>query len=315
MLSSTADHLYWMARSMERAENTARMLDVTHRMSLLKQSAAEPFQEWSAILTISGLYQQYADRYGLVTAENVLRFMTLDEANPSSIYSSLFNARENARAVRGTISVEMWEAINHTWLEMRDAHPERLGTDRVSSFFDWVKDRSHMSRGVTHGTMLRDDGFRFLRLGTFLERADNTARLLDVKYHILLPSLADVGGAADYYQWSAVLRSLSSLSSYRKVYRDLITPRRVAELLILRRDVPRSLAACTGEVNRLVQELNGPRSTELIRRAGLLDAEMRYGVIDDVMQAGLHEYLTGFLDRIYGIADQINATYFWTVDA
>lgn len=314
MLSSTAEHLYWMARSMERAENTARMLDVTYRMSLLKHGASEPFQEWAAILTISGLYEKYAERHKLVTAEKVIHFMSLDGDNPSSIYNSLYNARENARAVRGTISVEMWEAINHTWLEMRDIRPGRITGDKVADFFDWVKDRSHMSRGVTHGTMLRDDGFRFLRLGTFLERGDNTARLVDVKYHILLPSLADVGGAADYYQWSAVLRSLSALSCYRKIYRDLITPRRVAELLILRRDVPRSLAACASEVNRLAQELNGPRSRELIRRTGMLDAELRYGTIEDVMDTGLHEYLTAYLERIYAVADEISRTYFWAVD-
>lgn len=314
MLSSTADHLFWMARSMERAENTARMLDITYRMSLLKQATAEPYQQWSAILSISGLYEQYVEHYGDISAENVLRFMSLDERNSSSIYSSIYAARENARAVRGTITVEMWEAMNHTWLEMRDTPQSRLTGDQVSDFFDWVKDRSHMSRGVTHGTMLRDDGFRFLRLGTFLERADNTARILDVKYHILLPSLADVGGAADYYQWSALLRSLSALSSYKKVYRDLITPRRVAELLILRRDVPRSLAACTAEVSRLSQELNGPRSKDLIRKTGLLDAELRYGSIDDVMITGLHEYLTGFLARISGIADEINTTFFWAVE-
>ena len=314
MLSSTADHLYWMARSMERAENTARMLDVTFRMALLKHRDAEPFQEWAAMLTISGLYEKYVERHGLVDAGKVIHFMSLDETNPSSIYASLYNARENARAVRGTISQEMWETINHTWLEMRDTTRAALTGDKVSAFFDWVKERSHMSRGVTHGTMLRDDGFRFLRLGTFLERGDNTARLLDVKYHILLPSLAEVGGAADYYQWSAVLRSLSALSSYRKVYRDLITPRRVAELLILRRDVPRSLAACASEVNRLVQELGGPRSKELIRRTGLLDAELRFGIIDDVMKLGLHEYLTNYLARIYVIADEISRTYFWPVD-
>jgi len=314
MLSSTAENLFWMARSMERAENTARMLDVTYRMSLFKHGAGEPFQEWAAILTISGLYEKYVERHGLVTAEQVIHYMSLAEDNPSSIYNSLYNARENARAVRGTISVEMWETINHTWLEMRGIRPERVSGDLVSGFFDWVKDRSHMSRGVTHGTMLRDDGFRFLHLGTFLERGDNTARLLDVKYHILLPSLADVGGAADYYQWSSVLRSLSALSCYRKIYRDQITPRRVAELLILRRDVPRSLAACADEVNNLAQELNGPRSRELIRRTGQLDAELRYGAIDEVMAAGLHEYLTAYLERIYGIADEVSRTFFWAVD-
>lgn len=312
MLSSTAEHLYWMARSMERAENTARMLDVTYRMSLLKHATGEPFQEWAAILTISGLYEQYAERHGLVSADQVIRFMSLDAENPSSIHSSLYNARENARAVRGAISVEMWEAINHTWLEMRDMPPERISGDKLSRFFDWVKERSHMARGVTYGTMLRDDGFRFLGLGTFLERGDNTARLVDVKYHILLPSLADVGGAADYYQWSSLLRSLSALSCYRKIYRDQITPRRVAELLILRHDVPRSLAACASEVNGLALELNGPRARELVRRTGLLDAELRYGVIDDIMAAGLHEYLTAYLSRIYGIADEVSRSFFWT---
>ncbi len=314
MLSSTADHLFWMARSMERAENTARMLDVTYRMSLLKHSTAEPLQEWMAMLTISGLDKLYAERHGAIEPEKVIRFMSLDDENPSSIYSSIYSARENARAVRGTITVEMWETMNQTWLQMRDTSDAAIEGDRVPEFFDWVKDRSHMSRGVTHGTMLRDDGFRFLRLGTFLERGDNTARILDVKYHILLPSLAAVGGGADYYQWSALLRSVSALSSYRKIYRDQITPRRVAELLILRRDVPRSMALCTGEVNRLVNELDGARSTELRRQCGLLDAELRFGRIEDVMETGLHQYLTLFIDRIYGVADKINTTYFWSED-
>ncbi len=314
MLSSTADHLFWMARCMERAENTARMLDITYRMSLLKHSTAEPLQEWSAMLTISGLNKLYAERYGDIVPETVIRFMSIDGDNPSSIYSSIYSARENARAVRGTITVEMWETMNQTWLQMRDTTADRITGDRVSEFFDWVKDRSHMSRGVTHGTMLRDDGFRFLRLGTFLERGDNTARILDVKYHVLLPSLADVGGGADFYQWSALLRSVSALSSYRQIYRDQITPRRVAELLILRRDMPRSMAVCTGEVNRLVNELKGARTDDLIRHCGLLDAELRYGRIEDIMDTGLHQYLTLFIDRIYGVADKINTTFFWSPD-
>ena len=312
MLSSTADHLYWMARSMERAENTARMLDVTYRMSLLKQSTAEPFQQWSAMLSISGLQELYAERYAEVSAANVLEFMALDETNPSSIFTSLQNARENARAVRVTMTSEMWEALNHTWLQICDRQGRGIPEDGVSAFFEWVKQRSHHSRGITHGTMLRDDAFRFLRLGTFLERADNTARILDVKYHILLPSLADVGGAADYYQWSALLRSVSAFESYRKVYRDLITPKRVAELLILRADMPRSLAVCTSEVNRLVQEINGPRAGELIRHSGLLHAELRFGRIDEIVALGLHEYLTAFLARIGSIGDLINQTYFWS---
>jgi uncharacterized alpha-E superfamily protein len=157
----------------------------------------------------------------------------------------------------------MWEALNAPGWKCAASTPRGIAEDGVSPFFEWVKERSHLSRGIAHGTLLRDDTFRFLRLGTFFERADNTARILDVKYHILLPSLSDVGGAADYYHWGALLRSVSAFESYRKVYRDLITPVRVAELLILRPDMPRSLMACMNEVNRLVQEINGPRATEL----------------------------------------------------
>ena len=314
MLSSTADHLYWLGRGMERAENTARMLDVTYRMSLLKQGGVEPHHEWRAMLSISGLHEDFEARYDEPNAAKVLHFMALDEKNPGSIYNSIYTARENARAIRGTITSEMWEALNGTWLEMRRIQAAGIAEDGVSQFFEWVKERSHLSRGIAHGTLLRDDIFRFLRLGTFFERADNTARILDVKYHILLPSVADIGGAADYYHWGALLRSVSAFESYRKVYRDLITPKRVAELLILRPDMPRSLMAAMNEVNRLLQEINGPRAGELLRRCGLLHGELRFGSIDDIFARGLHEYLSEFLERIYDMGDLINTTYFWSTD-
>jgi uncharacterized alpha-E superfamily protein len=311
MLSSTADHLYWMARSMERAESTARMLDVTYRMSLLKHGTSAPFQEWSAVLSTSGLHYEFAERYPEINAENVVHFMALDEANPASIISSLGSARENSRAVRGTITSEVWEALNHTWLMIQERRDAGIAADGVSAFFDWVKERSHLSRGISYGTMLRGEPFRFIRLGTFLERADNTARILDVKYHILLPSLQDVGGAADYYQWGALLRSVSSFESYRKVYSDVITPKRVAEMLILNADLPRSLRFCLREVHRLVGEIGGPRAGELIRQVGLLQGELEYGRIDDIVGQGLHEYLTGVLSRICSIGDEVSKTYFW----
>jgi uncharacterized alpha-E superfamily protein len=299
---------------MERAENTARMLDVTYRMSLLKQAVAEPHHEWRAMLSISGLHEDFEERYDEPSAANVMHFMALDEKNPGSIYNSIFTARENARAVRGSITSEMWEALNSTWLEMRGIHAQGIAENDLSPFFEWVKERSHLSRGITHGTLLRDDTYRFLRLGTFFERADNTARILDVKYHILLPSLSEVGGAADYYQWGALLRSVSAFESYRKVYRDQITPKRVAELLILRADMPRSLTTCMNEVNRLLQEINGPRAGEVLRRCGLLQGELRFGSIDDIFAHGLHEYLSEFLERIYDMGDLINKTYFWSTD-
>ena len=314
MLSSTADHLYWMARSMERAENTARMLDVTYRMSLLKQAALEFNQEWRAMLSISGLHEDFEKRYDVPSAANVLHFMALDKQNPGSIYNCIFKARENARAVRGSITSEMWEALNATWLEMRRIQAEGIAEDDVSRFFDWVKERSHLSRGIAHGTMLRDNTFRFIRLGSFLERADNTARILDVKYHILLPSPKDIGGAADYYQWSAILRSVSAFESYRKVYRDQITPKRVAELLMLRTDMARSLITCVSEVNRLLHEIDGPRAGELLQRCGALRAKLHGENVDGIFQQGLHEYLSEFLDEIYELGDLINTTYFWSTE-
>jgi uncharacterized alpha-E superfamily protein len=303
-----------MARSLERAENTARMLDVTLRMSLLKQVLLEPHHEWRAMLSISGLHEDFEARYDVPSAENVLHFMALDMQNPGSIYNSIYTARENARAVRGTITSEMWEALNATWLQMKQIQSDGIDEDGISKFFEWVKERAHLSRGIAHGTMLRDDTFRFIRLGNFLERADNTARILDVKYHILLPSPKDIGGAADYYQWSAVLRSVSSFESYRKIYRDQITPNRVSELLILRPDMARSLISCVNEVQRLLHELDGPNSAALLVRCDALHARMHATSISDIFEQGLHEYLSEFLEEIYLLGDQINTSYFWSTD-
>ena len=252
MLARAANNLYWMSRHIERAENTARMLDVTYRMSLLPYRVLEAGQEWAVPwalpLVITGRATDYYARYSTVTPNDVLHFMVLDPANPSSIYSCIQSARENARTVRGAITSEMYEAMNQLWLDMRNVDYAHVESRGISEFFDWVKLQSHQFRGVTFGTMLRDEGYQFIRLGTFMERADNTARIVDVKYHTLLPSAGDVGGAVDYYQWGALLRSVSAFDSYRKVYRDLITPAKVAELLILREDVPRSLHACMNDI-------------------------------------------------------------------
>ena len=311
MLSRAANNLYWMSRHIERAENTARLLDVTYRMSLLPyrvqetgQSWAEP---WALPLVINGLASAFYERYpGPISADNVLRFMALDPANPSSLYSCIQDARENARTVRGAITAEMYEDINASWLEMRNQDYSRLQGGGVSSFFDWVKLRSHQFRGITFGTMLRDEGYSFIRLGTFIERADNTARLLDVKYHTLLPSAADVGGAVDYYQWSALLRSLSAFDAYRKVYRDLITPAKVTELLVLRDDVPRSLHACMNDIYDILKNLCDDASREAERLAGELHAQLHYGRTEQIITLGLHEYLMAFLDKLSLLTTEIN---------
>ncbi len=306
MLSRTADHLYWMARYMERAENIARILEVNHRMSLMPQSDTQVEQAWGATLRIMGLEEAYRQKHGAVSLDNVLDFMIFDAENKSSIRNCLQATRDNAHAVRGTLTSELWETSNATWLKMRDFNPERLNDEGVSSFFEWVKFRSHLSRGVTLGTMLQDEALRFIRIGTFLERADNTLRILDVKYQLLLPAGEFEGGAADYYQWSAVLRSLSAYEVYRKVYRDLITPTRVAELMLLRADMPRSLARCIKEVFNNLRVVSNDHSAETERRAGLFEAMLRYGRVEDVGREGMHNYVMQALDRVHDLGNRIS---------
>ncbi len=299
MLSRAADNLYWMARYIERAENIARMLDVSYRMSLLAGSEHDQRTQWSPALIIAGCDEPF-DKKGIdPSAANVIQYLALDPQNPSSIYACLRAARENARAMRAQITNEMWESINATWLDMPGLDYATLQGRGISSFFDWVKERSHLFRGVTYGTMQRDEAFRFVRLGTFLERADSTARILDVKYHILLPAAQDVGGVVDYYQWGALLRSVSAFRVYRKIYRDVITALRVAELLILREDMPRSLHACFTEISEILgflRHLYG-RDYESTRLAIEMHSKLRYGRMEDIFAQGLHEYLTEMIDR------------------
>jgi len=303
MLSRTADHLFWMARYMERAENTARMLDVNYQTSLLPQSADTAEQGWRGLLSISELTHSFAKAYDEVTARNVMDFMVRDEKNPSSIVACVHAARENARAVRGALTTEVWETQNQTWLEFdRMLRGDSFERD-PSSLFEWVKFRSHLSRGVTLGTMLQDDSLNFLRVGTFLERADNTARLLDVKFHALSGEYFGADNVkesqeVDFYHWSAILRSVSGFEVYRKVYRNVIRPERVAELLILRPDMPRSLAACMTGVMHNLERVANQQSGETLRRAGRLRADLQYASIDEILATGLHAYLTQFLDRV-----------------
>ena len=313
MLSRTADHLFWMSRYTERAENTARMLDVNYQSSLLPQSQAMTQAGWEGLISISELLPAYTKVHGDIRAQEVMDFMVKDESNPSSILSCLSSARENARAVRGTLTTEVWETENTTWLEVRRMIKAGDFERDPSRFFEWVKFRSHLSRGVTVGTMLMDEALYFMRLGTFLERADNTARLVDVKFHTVQ---SDFFGAAssedqeyDFYHWSAILRSVSGFEVYRKVYRDVIRPERVAELLILRADMPRSLHASLNAVVSNLALVATDLNSETNRRAGKLAAELRYGRIDEILATGLHAYLTQFLDRINDLGAQISREY------
>ena len=307
MLSRTADHLFWMSRYIERAENLARLLDVTWQMSMVPQSEEAANQNWRAIITLNSLDEAFAAKYDTVNAENVLRFMVRDADNYSSIYSCLRMARENAHAVRGTVTSEMWETLNFTWLEARERTFEEIFNAGIGEFFEWVKMRSSLSRGTTLGTLLQDESYHFIRLGTLLERADNTARILDVKYHVLRPHGDE--GATDFYQWGALLRSVSAFEVYRKAYRDVITPERVAELLILRDDMPRSLHFCMNGVVKNLELIANRHSGETQRQAGLLHAQLHYARVEDILAQGLHEWLTDFMDRIYILGDGISKDF------
>ncbi len=313
MLSRTADHLFWMSRYTERAENTARMLNVHHETSLLPQSAAVSQYGWLGVLSLSELLPAYTERQGEVSPRGVMRFMVLDEENPSSILACLKAARENARAVRGTLTTEVWETLNQTWLEMSRLARSGDFEEDPAEFFEWVKFRSHLSRGVTLGTMLQDEAFHFLRLGTFLERADNTARLLDVKFHAVESEFFGTASEKDleydFYHWAAILRSVSAFEIYRKVYRDVIVPERVAELLMLREDMPRALHHCMSEVLTNLRLVGADPQGHTMRQAGRLRADLRYGHIDEILATGLHAFLTQFLDRVNQLGGHVSRDF------
>lgn len=315
MLSRTADHLYWMARYTERAENTARMLDVALQTSMLPQSQHDTEQAWRAMLGISELREAYDVRHEVLDARSVLSFMAHDSGNSSSIVSCLTAARENARAVRGVLTTEVWETHNATWIGLRER--ARLDGD-PGEFFEWVKYRCHLWRGVTFGTMLDDEAMVFIRLGTFLERADNTARLLDVKYHGARDknekgsesdATREVLSQREFYYWAALLRSVAGFEIYRKVYRDAITPARVAELLMLRADMPRSLLACMEQVVANLRTVRNDVSRETERLAGKMHAELQFARIEDILEAGLDDTLSRFMENVYELGNGISRDF------
>jgi uncharacterized alpha-E superfamily protein len=309
MLSRTADHLFWMARYTERAENTARMLDANYQLSLLPQSDEYAELGWRAMLSISELSGSYCAAHRSMQSRDVIDFMARDISNPSSIVSCLRAARENARAVRSSTNSELWETLNTTWLDCQRMLDDGILEREPYTFFEWVKFRSHLSRGVQLGTLVKDDAFYFMRLGTFVERADNTARILDVKFEMMEQRADTSAQPFDYHHWTAVLGSVSGFEVYRKVYRDVITPERVADLLILYRDWPRSLAASLAEVEQLIIHVTQGRDTEAVRLAAQLSSELKNGDIGTILQEGLHAYLVSFLARVNELASSISREF------
>ena len=305
MLSRVASNLYWMSRYLERAESMARILDVGQSLALLSgrdvdsRTAAEP-------LVITDTLDAFQEGGGSPSPEAVARFLAWDARHPSSIVNALESARENARSVRGSITSEMWENINDTWLQLQ-RHRE-AGQPIESSFFDWVKERSYMFRGVTEATLRHDQPSLFIRLGTFIERGDNTARILSVKQ---VPGSSSGGedGLSDYYSLSAVLRSVSAFEAYRDTYRDALDARRVAELLIFDPRLPRSLRFCIEQVDQVLQRLPDSSGRLPRRLSAILRSRLAYGVLDEVYAYGLHGFLERYLRDNVRLGDALHAAY------
>jgi uncharacterized alpha-E superfamily protein len=303
MLSRTADHLYWMSRYIERAESLARQVDAHYRISLLPHSDEDLAQSLSSTMTALHMEEAYSERHDTIEPRAVFEFVSLDREYSGSILSCLRSARENARAVRGSLTSELWETLNSTWLDARNMAGRSDQAD-IGQFVEWVKERSHLTRGVTIGTMLRDEAFHFTRIGTFLERADSTARILTAHQSDLMPG-ADAGAVPDPSEWSVLLRALSAFEIYRRVYRDVITPMKVAQLLILRDDIPRSLLRCCKEVYSNLKFVQNEHSAETERRAGEMHAMLHFTRMENIMEAGLPQFLEQFLARVRDLGDRI----------
>jgi uncharacterized alpha-E superfamily protein len=312
VLSRTAAGLFWLARYVERAESIARILSAGWRMANLTRSLGTEGNEWQSTLLAAGCADAWHARGAEPCARGVIEFLVRDAQNPSSILSCLETARRNARAVRTALTADMWETLNETSLELRAFDLSLENGERLLAFLDWVKDRSLLFQGSYANTMLRNDAFFFTQLGTYLERADNTARILDVKYHVLLPRSEGVGGPLDYGHWESILRAVSALRAYHWVYHEPLAAWRIADLLILRPEMPRSLVACFGQVTTHLERLAdcyGGRRGECHRRAGEIHARLRYGRIDAIFEDGLHEFLTRFIDDSLGLGSDIGDFY------
>jgi uncharacterized alpha-E superfamily protein len=311
MLSRVADSIYWLNRYVERAENVARFIDVN--LTLLLDSPLGIDQQWEPLILTMGDLALFKERYGLATADNVIRFLTFDLGYANSILSCLRSARENARSVREIISSEMWEQVNGFYLMVHEADQSRHVME-LSDFFNQVKLTSHLFAGVMDATMTHNEGWHFGQIGRLLERADKTARILDVKYFILLPSVRDVGSTLDDLQWMALLKSASAYEMYRKQGVHRLSPQSIAEFLILDPVFPRSIRFCVAQVERSLHEIMGTAigtwSTPVERELGRLRTDLDYITIDDIIHTGLHETLDDLQLRMNTIGSKICETFF-----
>ncbi|PZF78203.1 hypothetical protein DK847_04310 [Aestuariivirga litoralis] len=312
MLGRTAASLYWMSRYMERAENMARLLEVGYRISLMPGAIEGHRDEWRSTLQSCACDHGYNQKHEEIATAKVIDFLIFDEDNPSSIRSCIKTARNNGRAVRTALTRDVWESINATWNELAQVKPSSMTADRLPVFLEWVKQRVMSFRGALLGTMLRNDTYHFSQLGNFIERADNTARILDVKYFILLPKATDVGSDIDMQQWAQILRSVSGHRSYRWFYRDShYRPWLISEFLILREEMPRSLLFSYGWINRALAGLANHygQSYDCHQQARDTYDRLKGSNMEDIFQSGLHEFLQDFMANNARLSYSVGRTY------
>jgi uncharacterized alpha-E superfamily protein len=311
MLSRTAEHLYWMGRYIERADFLARVLDAALRLASLPARTGAEHQPWESAIASSGARWEFRQTHSRAEENTVRDFLAFSTLNRSSISSCLSAARTNARSIRTALTVELWETINEAYNQLSRFEEARHDREAFIGFLDWVKATTLAFDGASHRTMLRNDGYWFLRLGAEIERADNTARLLDVKYHLLLPPDEPVGGGLDYFQWATLLREVSALTAYRWLYRDSLKPWLIADLLILNRKMPRSLASCQEATVHFLNEMadaygrRGPSQ----RLATAMLSRLQSQNIESIFQGGLHEFIQEFLRQNAKLGATISDQY------
>lgn len=311
MLGRTAQNLFWLSRYVERAENMARLLEVGYRMSLTSRREGGASEHLMSMMQAAEVDEDFAKKHATPNVDNVAHFMMFDPANPSSVYSCLLAARTNARSVRTAITIDMWESINGAWLEFAQIKPRDVRGAKLLGLLEWIKHISHQFRGALLGTILRDDGFAFLQVGNFIERADNTARILDMKYYVLLPRVTLVGGDLDIQQWTLILRAASAHRSYRHVYHDRYKAHNIADFLIMRPEMPRSLAFCAQYVRQNLEMLAQfyGKAQPCDDAARQLCALVEDTSMETIFTQGLHEFLTEFMTRNYHVSNTLSESY------
>lgn len=311
MLSRTADNLYWISRYIERAETNARLLEVGARNALIPNIGGGFRNEWDSVLAAAGSGALFAEKYGDVVQRNVESHLFFDRDNPSSVATCIERARENGRIVRTALTTQVWDALNSAFQEMQEMQRTERSRLPLSDLTDWTTRTTALIRGSSLATQLRNDGFDFSNLGHFLERADSTARLLDVKYYVLLPQVALVGSGLDNYQWSTLLRAMSAHRAFAWAYGGEVTPQKIVDFLILNRQSPRSLLTAIEGVELHLNQLSRRygRTTKALSRARSTLAELSEAEVSEIFDEGLHEFLTRFIRDVAAIGAAVHEAY------